>query len=116
MAERKISNEELGKRISEGRKKAFAERKKFQEAFDIILRRRMSGVADDGEPKTMLDSICEAVINKVLTTGDVKGFECIRDTVGEKPTERVDTTHTVIMEAVEIDGKELKLNIGEEVK
>lgn len=113
---RKISDEELGKRISAGRLEKAANRRKFQEAFDMILKRRMNGIADDGSPKTVVDSLCESVIEKVLATGDVKGFECIRDTVGEKPIEKSEVENKVtVMQAVEIDGVELKLDIGETV-
>lgn len=115
-AGRKISDEELGRRISAGKKKANADRKSFQDAFEMILRRRMNGLNDAGEPKTMLESLCESVIDKVLATGDVKGFECIRDTVGEKPVEKSEVENKVtIMQAVEIDGVELKLDIGDNV-
>lgn len=114
--QRKISNEELGRRISEGRKKAYADRKTFQEAFEMILRRRMNGINDDGQPKTMIDSLCESVIDKVLATGDVKGFETIRDTVGEKPVDKSEVENKVtVMQAVEIDGAELVLNIGDNI-
>ncbi len=112
--DRKISDEELGRRISEGRKKAYADRKTFQEAFEMILRRRMNGVDDSGKPKTMIDSLCESVIDKVLATGDVKGFESIRDTVGEKPVDKTEVESKVtVMQAVEVDGTELVLNIGD---
>ena len=44
--------------------------------------------ADDGK---LQDNICTALIKKA-ENGDVKAFEVIRDTVGEKPTSEVAVT------------------------
>lgn len=62
------------------------------------------------------ENICLALIDKAQS-GDIKAFEVIRDTIGEKPVDReeneVNMTYT-IMPTVKIDGKELELDIGEE--
>ena len=37
------------------------------------------------------DSLCTALFEKALT-GDVRAFECIRDTIGQKPVEKKELT------------------------
>ena len=85
------------------------ERKKFAEAFEIILKRKIRNVkTPEGEDMTMMD--------RILNTGDIKAFESIRDTVGEKPVDRVESTSTVaVMPVVEIDGQALMIEVGESV-
>ena len=53
----------------------------------------------DGEKKTGAEAITLAMIKKA-STGDVSAFLAIRDTIGEKPTEKqeVDSTVTVVMD------------------
>lgn len=93
------------------------ERKKFAEAFEIILKRKIRNVkTPEGEDMTMMDRICESVVERILNTGDIKAFESIRDTVGEKPVDKVESTSTVaVMPVVEIDGQALLIEVGESV-
>ncbi len=56
-------------------------RKAFRELVDLALRCR--GV----NGSTVAEDVVLALIDKALT-GDVKAFEALRDTVGEKPSDR----------------------------
>ena len=71
---RKIS-QKGGKKSGEVRR----EKKKLREKLADMLETM------DGEGATYSEKILIALINKALT-GDVKAFEVIRDTIGEKPT------------------------------
>lgn len=71
-----------GKRSGEARR----ERKALRECLDLLLRESVAGA--DGKKHTRADMISVALVEKALS-GDVKAFEVIRDTVGEKPVERV---------------------------
>lgn len=76
-----------GKRSAEVRK----ERKTLrQELLDLL-----SEVVTDenGKAKTMNESISVALLGKALK-GDVRAYEAIRDTIGEKPKEQVDVSVT----------------------
>lgn len=77
---------EYGRRGGVKSGEARRERKALRECLDILLREKVSG--DDGKKHTRADMISAALIEKALT-GDVRAFEAIRDTVGEKPAERV---------------------------
>ena len=72
-----------------GRKSVEARRKKklLRELLDLALAR-----VDDGG-QTTAEAVTAALVTKALA-GDVRAYEVIRDTVGEKPTDKVaqDTT------------------------
>lgn len=63
------------------------EKKRLRELLELALERK----GDDGQ--TTAEAVTAALVAKALT-GDVKAYEVIRDTVGEKPTDKVaqDTT------------------------
>jgi hypothetical protein len=67
-----------GKKSGEVRR----QRKALRECLDLLLAEKV----EDGE--TRADVISAALIRKAMG-GDVKAFEVIRDTVGEKPMDRV---------------------------
>lgn len=61
-------------------------RKTFAEAFEAFL--ASDHTDKKGVTKNGLDILSEAVLGKAVK-GDLKAFELIRDTVGEKPVEKV---------------------------
>lgn len=76
--------------------KARAERKTLKEELLLLL--------SEGETQ---EKISLSVIQKALN-GDLKAFEVIRDTIGEKPTDKVDlkgsmTYEKTIKEVVDVD-------------
>lgn len=74
-----LSSEEAKKRGSKGGKKSVESRrarKTLKEELELLLS------MDDSQNKISL-----ALIDKAIK-GDIKAFEVIRDTIGEKPTEK----------------------------
>lgn len=69
---------EIGRKGGIASGKARAERKKFKDELLLLL--------SDGETQ---EKISLALIKKALD-GDIKAFEVLRDTVGEKPKENID--------------------------
>lgn len=61
--------------IASGKKRR--ERKALKEELLLLL-----------EKGNMQENLCLALINKALS-GDVRAFEMIRDTIGEKPSEKI---------------------------
>ena len=68
------------------RAKKQAEKKTLQEELLAML-----ATVEDGETDTINTRITTAIIKKALA-GDVKAFEVIRDTIGQKPKEEFDVT------------------------
>lgn len=62
------------------------ERKALRECLEVLLSEKIKG--EDGKRTTRAEAISAALISRA-SEGDVKAFEVIRDTVGEKPVERV---------------------------
>lgn len=82
----KLTVEELskgGKNSAESRRR----RKTFAEAFDAWLE---SNHKDKGGVKSGTEILAMAMLEKAKM-GDTKAFELIRDTVGEKPIEKIAT-------------------------
>ena len=63
--------------------KARAERKKFREDLITALGTIING-------KTVQERGIEAIIDKFIA-GDMQAFTIVRDTIGEKPTDKVET-------------------------
>lgn len=87
-----LSSEEVKKRQINGGKKSVEvrrERKKFKELLETALNttNETTGECYDVE-------LVKSLINKALS-GDVKAFEVIRDTVGEKPIEELNVSSPV---------------------
>lgn len=74
-----LSNEELKKRQSNGGKKSAQVRRENKLIKDRILERM-------GE--TDWDEMIDGLINR--SKDSVKDFEVLRDTIGQKPTERIE--------------------------
>lgn len=86
---------EAQKKSAEKRKQNTAERKAFKEYFDELLNE--SGGTYKGEPATRKKILAVRLLNYLTDTeGDldareyVKLMEFLRDTIGEKPSEKVD--------------------------
>ena len=84
-------------------------RKTFKEIFELLLQEKAidgSGLTND--ELISLQMIVEA--NK----GNTKAFEIIRDSVGEKPTDKVETTSDININSYkELSVEELKKLAGE---
>lgn len=78
-----------GKAKSEGKLK----KKTFREMLKFLLEKEITNKA--GEKATTQEAISVSLIKKAMS-GDVRAFEVIRDTIGEKPTDKIDATNTNI--------------------
>lgn len=67
--------------------KAGAISKRKRKAFKEAIKEALNVIADDENGKTVQDKGIEALLAKFMS-GDVKAFEVVRDTVGEKPTDK----------------------------
>lgn len=78
-----VSLEERKKNCSKGGKKS-AENKKARKKLseDLIA------MLENGDTQI---NMCLSIMERALN-GDIKAFEVIRDTIGEKPTDKVDMT------------------------
>lgn len=57
------------------------------------------------EGKTLQEIGVEAIVKKFMD-GDIKAFEVVRDTIGEKPTEKIDATLETTTIAVTLEEDE----------
>lgn len=76
-----------GKAKSEGKLK----KKTFRDMLEFLLEKEITNKA--GEKATTQEAISVSLIKKAMS-GDVRAFEVIRDTIGEKPTDKIDATNT----------------------
>ena len=74
---------EIGKKGGVASGKAKKRRKEFKEALKLAL----TVVVDESNNKTVQELGIEALMEKFMK-GDPKVFEIIRDTIGEKPTDK----------------------------
>ncbi len=63
--------------------KARRKRKEFKEA----IKEALTVIVDDEQKMSVQDKGIEALLDKFMK-GDTKAFELIRDTIGEKPTDK----------------------------
>ena len=77
---------ELGKKGAEKSAESRRNRKLWKEALEILLEKMMED--ENGEEVTGSEAISASLFNKALA-GDTKAFEIIRDTIGQKPVEKV---------------------------
>ena len=91
-----VSHEEAVRRGSLGgkaRAKKIKERKTMKEMLEILLDKEITN--NKGETATTLEAISVSLIKKAMS-GDVRAFEVLRDTIGQKPTDKVEQTSTNI--------------------
>ena len=93
--------------------KAKREKRTMRELAEIILSKNVT--TSDGVV-TIKYAVLAKVIDKALK-GNLPAAEFIRDTIGEKPTDKQEVTGAFnIMPSVEVNGKELNFEIGEKAK
>lgn len=103
----KLTVDEQRKIQSEGGKASGDSRRKtkiMKEMLEYLLEREVVG--KNGEKITTLEQINVALVNQAKL-GDVKAYNAIRDTIGQKPVEQVEQTNLNI-EVKKKDVKELK--------
>lgn len=74
------------RKATRARQEKLKRRKTFAEAFEAFLITEHTD--KNGVTKTGLDVLSEAVLKKAVK-GDLKAFELVRDTVGEKPVDKI---------------------------
>ena len=128
---RKTSKEELAKIGAKTRFKAGEQQAKIASQGGIASgiakreKRTMREIAEIILSKDVMTSdglvtgkyaVLAKVIDKALK-GDLQAATFIRDTIGEKPTDKQEVTGAFnIMPSVEVNGKELNFEIGEKAK
>ena len=89
------------------------EKRTMREIAEIILSKNVT--TSDGIV-TVKYAVLAKVIDKALK-GNLPAAEFIRDTIGEKPTDKQEVTGAFnIMPSVEVNGKELNFEIGEKAR
>lgn len=78
-----------GKASGESRRK----RKLLRECLDELLAREYTA---DGRTLTGSEALAAALMKKAMK-GDVKAFEALRDTAGEKPVERIEANTEIVV-------------------
>ena len=95
--------------IASGRAKR--ERKTIREELEFLLEKKLKN--NKGEDISTREAISTAMIGQAIK-GNVKAFIAIRDTIGEKPTEKTQTELTLTQALVEfVDGKSDDKDSGE---
>ena len=91
--------------------KAKRERKTIREELEFLLAKQLKN--NKGEDISTREAISTAMIGQAIK-GNVKAFIAIRDTIGEKPTEKTQTELTLTQALVEfVDGKSDDKDSGE---
>ena len=91
--------------------KAKRERKTIREELEFLLEKKLKN--KKGEAISTREAISTAMIGQAIK-GNVKAFIAIRDTIGEKPTEKTQTKLTLTQALVEfVDGKSDDKDSGE---
>ena len=78
--------------------KAKRERKTIREELEFLLEKKLKN--NKGEDISTREAISTAMIGQAIK-GNVKAFIAIRDTIGEKPTEKTQTELTLTQALVE---------------
>ena len=87
------------------------ERKTIREELEFLLSKQLKN--NKGEDISTREAISTAMIGQAIK-GNVKAFIAIRDTIGEKPTEKTQTELTLTQALVEfVDGKSDDKDSGE---
>ena len=77
----------------EAKRKGHQKKKTMREVLDYLLEKELT--SKNGEKATTLEAMMTAMIKQGLN-GNVKAVEFIRDTTGQKPTEKVEATNATI--------------------
>lgn len=100
-SEQRAIRQKGGKKSGEVRKA----KKLLKEELISLLTTKMPD--NDGKKETIQKKITLALIQKALN-GDVKAFEVIRDTIGEKPAEKTELCGNVDVQKIYITPEEHK--------
>ena len=87
--ERKALARKAGQKSGEARRK----KKTMREVLDYLLEKEITNKA--GEKASTQEAITVALIAQALK-GNIRAWELIRDTIGEKPSDKIETTQTTI--------------------
>lgn len=87
----------------EAKSRGHQKRKTMREMLDYLLSKELTN--KQGEKATTLEAVMVATIKKALT-GDTRAAEFIRDTLGEKPTDKQEITGGLEIQKVFITEKE----------
>lgn len=88
-----LTEEEQKKLASKGGKKSVEvrrEKRLLREELELLLEMM------DKNNNTIQEKICFALIKKA-SQGDTKAFEIVRDTIGQKPVERIETAEVPVI-------------------
>ena len=77
----------------EAKSRGHQKKKTMREMLDYLLEKELTN--KNGEKATTLEAMMTAMIKQGLN-GNVKAVEFIRDTTGQKPTEKVEATNATI--------------------
>lgn len=103
LAERTTSEQrEIAKAGGVASGEARRKRKSLREELELLL--------ENGDTQ---ESVAVALIEKAIK-GDVKAFEVLRDTIGEKPVDKVETKQTVV-DMSKFTTEEIKAMLDDEV-
>ena len=114
----KSLNDEIRRKGAEALNAERAQRRKMSETIDILLKKKATPEEIEQlgleEGATKQDALMAAMLLKAIERGDVQAGAFIRDTAGEKPTEKLDASVTAITqedrEMLERMSKRLEIN------
>lgn len=93
-------NDNIRRKGAEALNAERAQRRKFSETIDILLRKKATPEEIEEyqlpEGATKQDAIIAAMMQKAIEKGDVAAGAFIRDTAGEKPTENISASVQMI--------------------
>ena len=90
--ERKDLARKAGKKSGEARRA----KKTMREMLEMLLEKQIENPGEKGKKQTTLEAISVSLIQKALQ-GNVKAFEVLRDTIGQKPIEKVEVNNSELV-------------------
>ena len=90
--ERKDLARKAGKKSGEARRA----KKTMREMLEMLLEKQIENPDEKGKKQTTLEAISVSLIQKALL-GNVKAFEVLRDTIGQKPVEKVEVNNSELV-------------------
>ena len=99
------SHDESARKAQKKSTEAQAERRTLKEGLLLLLNERLKDKDGKATDKTTQDAIIAGLVKRAVS-GDTRAFEIIRDTIGEKPIEKV---ANVTPEREVVDGVEKAL-------
>lgn len=81
-----------GKKSGEARRA----KKTMREMLEMLLEKQIENPDEKGKKQTTLEAISVSLIQKALL-GNVRAFEVLRDTIGQKPVEKVEVNNSELV-------------------